>query len=505
MKKRPFKKILIANRGEIAVRVARACRDLEIPSVAVYSDADRSSLHVRFADEAVRIGPAQPDQSYLSEDALVEAARKTGADAVHPGYGFLSENAGFARRLEKEKITFIGPPSKALQLTGDKLKARQVMREAGLPVIPGSDGPVQDEKKLQALTRDLGLPLMLKAVSGGGGKGMRLIRDAKDLGLAFRMAKSEATAAFGDGELYAERFLERSRHIEVQILADHQGGIRQLGERECSIQRRHQKLLEESPSPIVDADRRETLGAIAMEACRVVGYRGAGTVEFLRDREGNFYFMEFNARLQVEHPVTELVTGLDLVKWQIKIAAGEPLSLPSKGLHPRGASIECRIYAEDPSREFFPCPGKIRSLRQPSGPGLREDCGIYEGYEVPIHYDPLISKLIVWGENRSEAIARMRRALGEYRILGISTTLPFHRAVMRDADFCSGRYDTGYVGDLLGRWNGEADGTHLEDIALAAAAVRDYERRHGRSGWREKGTRNAWKFAHRRRQHESRF
>jgi acetyl-CoA carboxylase biotin carboxylase subunit len=500
-----FKKILIANRGEIAVRIIRACREMGIRNVVVYSDADRSALAVRMADEAVRIGPPPPDQSYLSVDAIVDAARRAGAEAIHPGYGFLSENAGFARRLEKEGIVFIGPTSKALQVTGDKLQARRLMREAGVPVVPGIEEPITDEKKLRAAAKKIGYPIMLKAAAGGGGKGMRLVETEKDFASALRMAQSEAESAFGDGSVYLEGFIKPARHIEVQVLADRHGGVRHLGERECSVQRRHQKLIEESPSPVVDASQRKKLGEMAKTACRAAGYLGAGTVEFLRDRRGRFFFMEFNARLQVEHPVTELVTGLDLVKWQFRIAAGEKLTLPDKELLPRGAAIECRIYAEDPARGFFPCPGKIQSLYQPTGPGIREDSGIYEGYEVPIHYDPLLSKLICWGADRSEAIARMHRALGEYRILGIPTTVGFHRAVMEDDAFRAGTFDTGFVAGLLERTTEPTDGLRMEDIAIAAAAIREFEGRAGKTGWRQPGNRHAWKYAYRRRQHEQRL
>ncbi|MCZ6671177.1 MAG: acetyl-CoA carboxylase biotin carboxylase subunit [Acidobacteria bacterium] len=499
-----FKKILIANRGEIAVRIIRACREMGIRSVAVFSEADRVSLPVRLADEAICIGPPPPDQSYLSVDAIVEAARRTNSEAIHPGYGFLSENAAFARRLEQEKITFIGPSSRALRVTGDKLRARKLMRKAGIAVIPGTDEPIRDEKKLLAEARKIGFPVILKATAGGGGKGMRLVRREKDFAGSLRLARSESESAFGDGSIYLEAFLEPARHIEVQVLVDRTGQARHLGERECSIQRRHQKLIEESPSPVVDSAKRKELGALAIKACKAAGYLGAGTVEFLRDSKGRFFFMEFNARLQVEHPVTEMVMGIDLVKWQFRIAAGEKLSLPAGEIHPRGAAIECRIYAEDPGRDFSPCPGKIRSLHQPMGPGLREDSGIYAGYEVPIHYDPLVTKLIAWGEDRLEAISRMHRALGEYRILGIETTLPFHREVMEDELFRQGKFDTGYVADLLGRRSMRANGARSEEIAIAGAAIRDYERRLGRPTWRESGDRKAWKIAYRRRQHQSR-
>jgi acetyl-CoA carboxylase biotin carboxylase subunit len=346
---------------------------------------------------------------------------------------------------------------------------------------------------------------MLKAAAGGGGKGMRLVENEKEFSSALRMARSEAETAFGDGSVYLEGFVRPARHIEVQVLADRHGGVHHLGERECSVQRRHQKLIEEAPSPVVDSKQRKKLGAMAETACRAAGYLGAGTVEFLRDGDGKFYFMEFNARLQVEHPVTELVTGLDLVKWQFRIAAGETLTLPDKDLQPRGAAIECRIYAEDPSRGFFPCPGKIQSLQPPTGPGIREDSGIYEGYEVPIHYDPLLSKLICWGENRGEAIARMHRALGEYRILGIPTTISFHRTVMEDEAFRAGRFDTGYVAALLERAVEPTDGARLEEIAIIAAAIREFEGRAGSTGWRQPGNRSAWKYTYRRRQHETRL
>ncbi|HZI93822.1 MAG TPA: acetyl-CoA carboxylase biotin carboxylase subunit [Patescibacteria group bacterium] len=467
-----FHKVLIANRGEIAVRVIRACRDMGIRSVAVYSEADRDALHVRYAHEAHLIGPPEPSRSYLSIDAIIAAARKSGAEAIHPGYGFLSENAEFAARCGKEGIVFIGPPADAIAAMGDKVQARRLMKKARVPLVPGSEGALADAGELAERARDIGYPVLLKAVAGGGGRGMRVVRSEAEADSAFAQATSEARTSFGDASVYMEKFIERGRHIEVQVLSDTHGAAIHLGERECSIQRRHQKLIEESPSPMVDEARRRKIGATAVRAADAVGYRGAGTIEFLVDPAGNFYFMEMNTRLQVEHPVTELVTGIDLVKAQMRIAAGEEMGLTQDGIVMRGSAIECRIYAEDADRGFLPAPGRIDKLRVPGGPGIRDDSGVYEGYLLPIYYDPLISKLIAWGETRDEAIARMLRALDEYVVEGVPTTVAFHQRALRDKRFGRGELHTGFIQEMDGDPALPPDELQrLEDLAVITAAL----------------------------------
>jgi len=443
-----FQKILIANRGEIAVRIIRACREMGIRTVAVFSEADRAATHVRFADQAYAIGPAPSSESYLRIDRILEAARQSGAEAIHPGYGFLAENPAFAAACEDAALTFIGPSARTLALCGSKTAARRLARQAGVPTVPGTDQDLSDEE-VTALAAQIGFPLLIKAAAGGGGKGMRIVREQGDLPSALRAARSEGQSSFGDQAVYLEKYLERPRHIEMQVLADGAGQVIYLGERECSIQRRHQKVVEEAPSAFVDEALRRRLGEAAVAIAAAAGYRNAGTVEFLVDRDRNFYFLEVNARLQVEHPVTEMVTGLDLVKAQIGIAAGGPLPLSQEEVRLRGHALECRIYAEDPFRNFIPSPGRIVTFRCPGGPGVRDDTGVYEGYEVPVHYDPLIAKLITWGESRGEAIQRMRRALQEYTIIGIQTTIPFHRRVMEDPTFLAGEVDTTYVDAML--------------------------------------------------------
>ncbi|MCI0371143.1 MAG: acetyl-CoA carboxylase biotin carboxylase subunit [candidate division NC10 bacterium] len=443
-----FQKILIANRGEIAVRVIRACRELGVRTVAVFSEADRAATHVRFADQAYGIGPAPSSESYLRIDRILEAARQSGAEAIHPGYGFLAENPAFAAACEAAGLTFIGPSARTLRLCGSKTAARRLARQANVPTVPGTDQDLSDEEVV-AGAPTIGFPLLIKAAAGGGGKGMRIVREPGELPSALRAARSEGQSSFGDSAVYLEKYLERPRHIEMQILADGAGQLLYLGERECSIQRRHQKVVEEAPSPFVDEALRRRLGEAAVAIAAAAGYRNAGTVEFLVDRDRNFYFLEVNARLQVEHPVTEMVTGLDLVKAQIGIAAGSPLPVRQEEVRLRGCALECRIYAEDPFRNFIPSPGRIAVLRRPGGPGVRDDTGVYEGYEVPVHYDPLIAKLITWGESRAEAIQRMRRALQEYTIIGIQTTIPFHRRVMEDPKFLAGDLDTTYVEAVL--------------------------------------------------------
>jgi acetyl-CoA carboxylase, biotin carboxylase subunit len=466
-----LRKILIANRGEIAVRIARACRELDIASVAVYSEPDRAALHVRLADEAVAIGPAPSRESYLRIDRILDAARQSGADAIHPGYGFLAENADFARACEEAGIVFIGPRSQTIALMGEKTSARRLAVEAGVPVVPGSLAPMDDLARLHAEAERIGLPVMLKAAAGGGGKGLRLVTDASALAAAAERARSEALSAFGDGRLYLEKALVRPRHIEIQVLADHHGHAVHVFERECSIQRRHQKVIEESPSPFVTEELRARMGALAVALAEKAGYRNAGTLEFLVDAGRNPYFLEMNTRLQVEHPVTEMVTGLDLVKLQIRIAEGEELPFGQGDLRQRGHAIECRVYAEDAAQGFLPSPGRIVALRAPSGPGVRDDSGVYEGADVPIHYDPLISKLVAWGADRPEAIARMRRALSEYALLGVTTTLPFFDRVLRHPAFVAGDVDTGFIerhrGELV-----PAPSDETRDVAVAAAVVR---------------------------------
>jgi acetyl-CoA carboxylase biotin carboxylase subunit len=466
-----LRKILIANRGEIAVRIARACRELDITSVAVYSEADRAALHVRMADEAVAIGPAPSRESYLRIDRVLDAARRSGADAVHPGYGFLAENAEFARACEEAGLVFIGPRSGTIALMGEKTSARRLAVEAGVPVVPGTLEPVDDLDALRREADRIGFPVMLKAAAGGGGKGLRLVPDAASLASAAERARSEALSAFGDGSLYLEKALLRPHHIEIQVLADHHGHVVHVFERECSIQRRHQKVIEESPSPFVTPELRERMGALAVALAQKAGYRSAGTLEFLVDAGRNPYFLEMNTRLQVEHPVTEMVTGLDLVKLQIAIAQNETLPFAQADLRQRGHAIECRVYAEDPAQGFLPSPGRIVALRAPAGPGVRDDSGVYEGAEVPIHYDPLISKLVAWGADRTEAIARMRRAVSEYAVLGITTTLPFFDRVLRHPAFVSGDIDTGFIERHLAEL-GPGPSDEVRDIAVVAAAVR---------------------------------
>lgn len=440
-----FKKILIANRGEIAVRIIRACKELGIKTVAVYSDAEKESLHTRLADESVCIGPVSLPQSYLNIPAILSAAEITDSDAIHPGYGFLSENHHFAEACTTSGITFIGPTPENIRLGGDKAKARQTMKRRGVPVVSGSDGPVATVEVALKVAKKIGFPIVVKASAGGGGHGMKIVREEKDLEQAFYMAQREALTAFGNSELYIEEYIPEMRHIEVQILADNKGNVIHLGERDCSIQRRHQKLIEESPSPILSTEKfKKRIGELGVKAARAIKYRNAGTVEFIVDSKSNTYFIEINTRIQVEHPVTEAVTGIDIIKEQIKLAAGLPLEYKQSQIKPAGHAIECRINAEDPER-FIPSPGKITFLSLPGGPGVRVDTAIYSGYVIPPHYDSLIAKLIVHGKDRAEAIAKMRRALDEFIIEGINTTIPFHQKVMRNPDFISGNFDTTFI------------------------------------------------------------
>jgi acetyl-CoA carboxylase biotin carboxylase subunit len=444
-----FRKILIANRGEIALRVIQACRELGIPTVAVYSTADRESLHVTYADEEVCIGPPASGQSYLNVSSILSAAEITGADAVHPGYGFLSENAQFAEVLGECKLAWIGPPPAVIRLMGDKAKARQTAVEAGVPVLPGSGDPLASREEAVRLAAEVDYPVILKAAAGGGGRGMRIARSQVEVEKAFDTASNEAEKAFGDGSIYLEKYLEEPRHIEFQVFGDHHGNVIHLGERECSIQRRHQKLIEESPSPAMTPDLRARMGEASERLCRHVGYANAGTIEYLLDRDGSFYFMEMNTRIQVEHPVTEMVTGVDLVKLQIAVAAGERLAVRS-GLQPRGHAIECRINAEDP-RTFAPSPGKLTTFHLPGGPGVRVDTHGYEDYVVPPHYDSLVAKLIAHGGTRDEAIARMQRALDFFVVEGIKTSIPLHKEILRDAVFRSGRLSTRFLEGMTAR------------------------------------------------------
>lgn len=468
-----IRKVLVANRGEIALRVMRTCKDLGIATVAVYSEADRSALHVRTADEAVCVGPAPSRESYLAQARILEAAKATGADAIHPGYGFLSENASFVRACEKAGIIFIGPPASAMDAMGEKTRARQNMMKAKVPVVPGSTEPFDSVDAARAYASQIGFPIMLKAAGGGGGKGMRKVDRAEDFDSAWRGAKSEALSAFGNDAVYIEKFLDKPHHVEIQIFADSFGNTIHLNERECSAQRRHQKVVEETPSPILTESMRQAMGEVAVKAAKAVGYVGAGTVEFLVDSSRNFYFLEMNTRLQVEHPVTEWVTGIDLVSWQLKVAQGEKLPLLAP-IKPRGHSIEVRIYAEDPAQNFMPSPGKLSYLRVPGGPNVRDDSGVYAGYTVPNFYDPMISKLSVWAPTRSEAISRMSRALSEYVVKGITTNVRYLRAIMEHPEFISGDYDTGFLGrahqQLLDKENPK-----LTEVSILAAAVHAYE------------------------------
>jgi acetyl-CoA carboxylase biotin carboxylase subunit len=438
-----FNKILIANRGEIALRVIRTCKEMGIKTVAVYSEADRDALHVRFADEAVCIGPPPSRESYLNIPRLIAAAEITNADAVHPGYGFLAENAQFSEICESSGIKFIGPSPEMINAMGDKAYAKETMRKAGVPVVPGSDGVVEDVHEAKEIALSVGFPVIIKATAGGGGKGMRIAWDVDEFERQFQMAKTEAEAAFGNGAVYIEKYVEEPRHVEIQVLGDQHGEVIHLGERECSIQRRHQKLIEESPSPIVDSELREKMGMAAVKGSKSVKYEGAGTIEFLVDKYKNFYFMEMNTRIQVEHPVTELVVGMDLVRYQIEIAAGG--RVPKKKLKQTGHAIECRINAEDPYKNFRPTPGTITGFHMPGGFGVRVDTHAYAGYTIPPYYDSLVGKLIAYGQTRIEAIDRMYRALDEFVIEGVSTTIPFHLKVMKDQRFREGKFDTHFL------------------------------------------------------------
>jgi len=467
-----IKKILIANRGEIAVRIIRTCKEMDIKAVAVYSQADRISPHVLMADEAYFIGPAKASESYLNIEKILDAALKAKVDAIHPGYGFLAENAEFAQQVQQKGIIFIGPNPDTIRLMGSKTEARSSMMNAGVPVVPGSKEFIQSAKQAEKIVEDLGgYPIMIKAASGGGGKGMRIVRSASDLSRAIEAGRNEALKAFADPAVYIEKYLESPKHIEIQILGDQHGNYIHLGERDCSIQRRHQKVIEESPSPIISAKKREDMGQIAVQAAKACGYVSAGTVEFLFDKNGNFYFLEMNTRLQVEHPVTELVTGLDLVKLQIQIAEGKPIPFKQNEVKFNGHAIECRIYAEDAFNNFLPSTGKINIVNNPEGPGVRLDSGINSDSEITMYYDPLISKLIVWAGSRDECIRRMRRALEEYKISGIQTTVPFCCRVMEHPAYAKGIFDTHFIDshweDIKLQTKSEEEKAHLAALAIA--------------------------------------
>jgi acetyl-CoA carboxylase, biotin carboxylase subunit len=470
-------KVLIANRGEIAVRVIRACREMGYPTVAVYSEPDRSAMHVVYADQAMPIGPAPSRESYLRIDRILEAAKKSGAEAIHPGYGFLAENAEFARACRDAGLIFIGPSPESIDAMGSKTESRQRMKAAGVPVVPGLTEPVKSFDEIAAFAKEAGLPIMIKASAGGGGKGMRLVEREEDLRSSYDRVTSEAESFFGDGSVYAEKFITSPRHIEVQIVGDQHGNIVHVGERECTLQRRHQKVVEECPSPVVDEELRARLGAMAVKAAAAVNYYSTGTIECLMGPNREFWFLEMNTRLQVEHPVTEMVWGVDLVKEQLRIAQGEKLSFTQEQLKPTGHAIECRIYAEDPAHKFAPSPGLIRYISLPQGPGVRNDQGVYAGYTVPVFYDPMLSKLIVHGLTRDEAIARMRRALTEYRVDGIMTTIPFFTFIMNNPDFISANFDTGYIDRILPQIDfvRGPESQHDVDAAIAAAAILAFE------------------------------
>jgi acetyl-CoA carboxylase biotin carboxylase subunit len=499
-----IKRVLVANRGEIAIRVMRTCKELGLETVAVYSEADRSALHTRYADQAVCVGPAPSRESYLVQQNIIDAAKRTGADAIHPGYGFLSENASFVRACDKAGLTFIGPPASAMDAMGEKTRARANMVKAGVPVVPGTQAPFDTVDEARTFARQIGYPIMLKAAGGGGGKGMRRVEKESDLESAWRAAKSEAMSAFGNDAVYMEKFLDEPHHIEIQVFGDAHGNVIHLNERECSAQRRNQKVVEETPSPIITRQLRAAMGEVAVKAAKAVGYVGAGTVEFLVDASRNFYFLEMNTRLQVEHPVTEWVTGVDLVSWQLHVAQGGVLPF-LEPIAPRGHSIEVRVYAEDPATNFMPSPGRIQYLRVPSGPFVRDDSGVYAGYTVPNVYDPMISKLSVWAPTRAEAMLRMRRALDEYVVKGITTNIRYLRHIIEHPEFQGGNYDTGFLGrehqKLLGEERPElakaallAAAVHAHQIAeRKAAALPQASGGGGVSAWRTAGRRvSAW-------------
>jgi acetyl-CoA carboxylase biotin carboxylase subunit len=497
-----FKKILIANRGEIAVRILRACRELGIKTVAVYSEADRQALHVRYADEAYFLGPSPARESYLCGDKIIDIARKCAADAIHPGYGFLAERADFATDCKDAGLVFIGPKASSIAAMGDKAVARSTLAKARVTVVPGTEGegPLRDDELL-AFAPKIGFPLIIKAVSGGGGKGMRDVRNLEEMPDLIRSARREAESSFGDGNVYLEKMVEGARHIEFQIMADQFGNVIHLGERECSIQRRHQKLIEESPSPLLANDEalRQRMGAVAVQAARAVDYANAGTIEFLVDKDRNFYFLEMNTRLQVEHPVTETVTGMDIVAEQIRVAFGLQLSRKQEDIRWRGAAIECRINAEDPYNGFLPSSGRITLTQPPTGPGVRIDTGVYAGFDISPYYDPLISKMIVWGETRSQAVIRMRRALEEYKIVGVRTNIPFHQTMMDTYPFITGKYDTRFVEEQFSMLDAaENRELYLDIAALMATMVAHVQMEHRAQVYGQPGQESMWKWVSRR-------
>jgi acetyl-CoA carboxylase biotin carboxylase subunit len=495
MRPPPLHKVLVANRGEIAVRVIRGCHELGIRTVAVYSDADRSALHVRNAGEAYAIGPAPASESYLRGEKIIEVAQRSGATAIHPGYGFLSENAKFAQMVLDAGLVWIGPPPSAIDAMGSKTGARQRMVAAGVPVVPGTTHAIETAEEALKVAIDIGFPVMLKAAGGGGGKGMRRVDRAEDFMAAWTAARSEAMKSFKDDAVYLEKFVENPKHVEIQVLADAHGKTVHLFERDCSVQRRNQKVVEETPCPVLPDDTRRRMAAVAVRAAEAVGYVGAGTIEFLFSQaSGEFYFLEMNTRLQVEHPITEMVTGVDLVRAQLRIAAGEPLWFSQEDIRQVGHAIECRVYAEDPANNFAPAPGPIVGLREPGGPWVRVDSGVYAGYEVPIHYDPMVAKLVCWGADREEAISRTIRALREYRVRGIRTSIPFFTALLRDPEFAAGTYSTGFLSPERLKRLTETD--RVDRIATIAAAIARYEadtRPARTTGATE--SRSAWKLA----------
>ncbi len=489
-----IKKVLVANRGEIAVRIIRSCREMDISTVAVYSDADRSALHVLYADEAWHIGPSPSTESYLNIENIIRTAHLSGADAIHPGYGFLSENPDFSARCREEGIIFIGPSPNAISMMGDKITARTTMTEAGVPVVPGTKDKIESEEEALKLIGEIGLPVMIKASAGGGGKGMRLVTSDKDVTTALRGARSEAGTAFGDDSIFIEKYIEAPHHIEFQILADSHGNVIHLFERECSVQRRHQKIIEETPSPILTPERRLQMGEAAIAAAKAVDYQGAGTIEFIVDQDLNYYFLEMNTRLQVEHPITERVVGVDLVKEQIHIANGKPLQLRQEDLKQQGHAIECRVYAEDPDNNFMPAPGKVTHIDIPYGVGVRVDGSIYEGFEIPLYYDPLIAKLIVWGKDRMEALERSRRALQEFKITGVKNNLRFLERILHAKDFVGGNYTTHFVEEnkefLVNEFSCD---NHCEDIVIITAFMEYLRKIHKASPKEMTALKNNWK------------
>ena len=496
-----IKKILIANRGEIAVRVIRSCREMGIQTVAVYSDADRTSMHVRYADEAYLIGPPPSNESYLSIDKILNIARVSGADAIHPGYGFLSENASFANKVKEAGLIFIGPSSESIQSMGNKITARKRMTAAGVPVVPGTKEKMKDPDRIVETGKKIGYPIMVKASAGGGGKGMRLVHKPENLVAAVTAAQSEAKASFGDDSVYLEKYIESPHHIEFQVLADQHGNVIHLCERECSVQRRHQKVVEETPSPLMNKKVRQEMGQTAVIATKAANYVGAGTIEFLMDDQLNYYFLEMNTRLQVEHPITEMVTGTDLVKEQIRIASGEHLAYKQEDISQNGHALECRIYAEDPENNFMPSPGTILKIDEPQGVGVRNDGYVFAGYDIPLYYDPMISKLITWGKDREESIGRMKRALNEYFISGVRTSIPFLYRIMETPDFVKGKYNTHFIQNnekvLFSKANNKNKNLReVEDLAMIAALLEYSEnklKKNGQNGNNGSSSKNPWK------------